>query len=277
MKTYIKQFFILFIVMCCFSYSQAVIIDIKSVEALEKHFEIQDFTDSDMVVFDVDMVLTMPQEPAFQGPSLRKHYKDLALFLKKLSPEEQDLLLMHMVMGSPQTLTHKKMLSLVSNLQQKKIIVLALTALLTGRTKDLPEPLQWRTDSLLSLGFDFQTKKEDIVTYTNFLPYLNGYPKRSGKLLLSNGDRGNVTKGMLLVRHLNEQDMTPLRLVMVDDRRRNLEEVSSELQKYFPSVEFIGVHYLGAFTVKTEPCSKEFFLKKVQEIYRKIQKNRGIR
>lgn len=138
----LRKIYNLFLVICCFSYSQAAILDIKSVEALGKYFEAQGFTDSDMVVFDVDMVLTMPQEAAFQGPSLRKHYNDLALFLKKLPSEKQDLLLMHMVMGSSQILTHKKMLSLVSSLQQKNVNVLALTALLTGKIKGLPESLR---------------------------------------------------------------------------------------------------------------------------------------
>lgn len=92
---------------------------------------------------------------------------------------------------------------------------------------------------------------------------------------MSNGDRGTVTKGMFLVRYLSEGNSIPLRLVMVDDRKRNLEEIALELQKHFPHIEFIGIHYLGAFMDKVEPVSKALFLEKLQMLYKKMKKNSG--
>ncbi len=257
--------------------SQAEVVTIKSVEALEKHLKEQDYTPSDMVVFDVDMVLTMPRNPVFQMPTFRKYHKDFRRFIRSIPKDHHDVALLYMIMESPQIPTHEKMVELVKGLQEKKVMTLFLTALPTGAFYQMSSAAEWRGFSLMSAGYDIQNTPVEAEIYKDFSKYLGSYPKRAGHLLMTNGQKGSVTKGLLLVHYLKEKSLTPTRIVMMDDRLRNVKNVEAELQQHFPGIQFTGIHYLAASYVKDHKVKRKAFKKALRQIKKLVLKNKDLK
>lgn len=268
------------IILCCSllfaTVLQADILMLKSVEELQSHLDEQKYTSSDMVVFDVDMVLTMPQNPVFQMPNLKKYRKDFRRFMTAMPLAKKELALLYIVLQSPQVPTHEKMVEVVLGLQNSEVNVLFLTALLTGSFDQMSSAAEWRGFSLMSAGYDIQNTPAEGVMYDEFMKHLGSYPRRAGHLLMTNGQYGGVTKGDLLVHYLKEQALSPKHLVMLDNRLSNVQDVEKKLHQHFPGVHFIGIHYRAASYVNTTDVTRKQFKKALRDIFTRVKKNKDL-
>ncbi len=256
---------------------QADILTLKSIEELQAHLTEQKYTSSDLIVFDVDMVLTMPQNPVFQMPTFKKYRKDFRRFMKAIPRSRQDIALLYIALQSPQVPTHEKMVDVVRELQNSGVGVLFLTSLLTGSFDQMSHAAEWRGFSLMSAGYDIQNTPAEGVLYKDFIKHLGSYPRRAGHLLMTNGQHDGVTKGDLLVHYLKEKSLVPKRLVMIDDRLKNVADVESKLRHHFPGIKFTGIHYLAASHVETKKVTRKQFKKALRQIAKFVKKNKDIK
>ena len=58
---------------------------------------------------------------------------------------------------------------------------------------------------------------------------------------------------------------------MIDDKKKNLDDISAFLAKYFPQIQFIGIEYLGSREYAPSDVSEEDFKKFWQELASKAK------
>jgi len=128
----------------------------------------------------------------------------------------------------------------VNKLPGKK---LAFTALRASRDfADL------RIGRLEKMGFRFtQDFPEEVI-----LTGLEGEPFMKNGVLFSQGER---RKGEVFAAFIDAVQEKPERVVLIDDRIANLEDVAAACE-----VEFVGLHYVGASHYPAKEVSEEEFL-----------------
>lgn len=252
--------------------------EIDSPTLLADYLKDQKLTEGDLVIFDVDMVLTIPQAPYFQLPTLKLYRQEFQEFMQKLSIPEKDLAVTYMIIDSSQVPSSQELVSLVQNLQSQKIPVIALTAFLTGSFSLISNAGQWRIFSLGLAGYDFIGTYPLVPTqtFTDFPKYLGAYPFYSQGVLVSNGPYGGTPKGEVLSAFLKPLDYQPKRIIMVDDRLSHLTEIGDTLQKYHPKIVYLPIHYTATSQGEAPPVSKAEFLKKLAEIKANIDQNAAL-
>ncbi|PFX11243.1 hypothetical protein AWC38_SpisGene25153, partial [Stylophora pistillata] len=106
-----------------------------------------------LVVFDVDMVLTQPSDPAVQMGSMAKHRKYLGQLFEPLSDIEKKMALtLAAISGQPQ-LVSQKMPEFVQSLNaMENVYTIGLTAFTTGEFQKISSLEKWRIDVLKSFG-----------------------------------------------------------------------------------------------------------------------------
>lgn len=225
---------------------------IKTFSALEKELKSLKLSKKDMVIFDVDMVLTMPRDPLLQVSTMRTYKKDFRRHLKSLTPKQQELAAFYQLLKSPQQPTDKKMSGLVKHIS-KQAQQIFLTGGLTGSFPRISNAAEWRVFSLASAGYTIEKYEKHLEIYKDFPKYLGSYPLRIGNLLMTNGVKGGTTKGTLLIHHLNNFHIAPTRIIMIDDRSEQLDSAQSHLEEHYPGIQFIGLHYTAAYKKQPTP------------------------
>lgn len=221
-----------------------------------------------LVVFDIDMTLTQPDHPATFYPSLKNHCNVMKNIKKDLTPEQCDALATS-TLKLPQRLIEKDSPTVIKSLQDKDVKVIALTATLTGSWKDDKNKIIFkRRDAMQQMGFNFSFQGF-VVSYMDFPLYADGYPTLYHGILCSNGEGSGVGKGKVLSAFLRHIGMTkggpygtgyvPKVVIMVDDKKKNLEDVQRVLSKYFPEIRCIIIEYQGAFDYAPQDISEEEF------------------
>lgn len=221
-----------------------------------------------LVVFDIDMTLTQPDYPATFYPNLRKHQKVMKDIRDELTPEQRDTLATS-TLTLPQRLIEKDSPTIIKAMQNKGVKVIALTATLTGSWKnDKNKIIFKRRDALQKMGFNFSFQGR-VVPYMDFPLYAAGYPTLYHGVLCSNGEQSGIGKGKILSAFLKQVGMlkgkpygsgfVPKVIIMIDDKKKNLEDVREVLSKDFPEMQYIGIEYQGAFDYAPQDiCEKEF-------------------
>jgi hypothetical protein len=232
-----------------------------------------------LLLLDVDMTLIEPNHPALTYPFFKKYHEAFKKILSLLSPEEKDKVSTFVSQKLPQNLIEKETPGIIKELQKKNIKVIGFTASLTGQLKGFKQKALFeKRDSLQKMGIDFISAFNDrshVVPFTSYPLYCGFYPMFYHGLLSSNGE-GKFTKGEVLISFLEhvgkryDEVMSALKkplkgyypkvIMMVDDRKNNLETVENALKKYDASIKFIGITYSGAAEKKPtkEITEKEF-------------------
>lgn len=227
--------------------------DIKTFKRLDETLKSLGLSKTDMVVFDVDMVLVVPYDPHYQMPTLKKFKKEFKAVWSSMTPQKRDVFSAFFVTASPQVASNPGMPGLVRWVG-KQCKYIYLTALSTGSMPPLYDVAEWRGNSLPGAGFPIVDGQLDSKLYKNFPKYHGAYPRRSGNLLMTNGSAGGVTKGMMLTTYMWEKQLHPKRIIMIDDQRKNLDDVRDALQDKYPGIDVILIHYTGAFSYYKVPA-----------------------
>lgn len=131
-------------------------------------------------------------------------------------------------------------------LYSQGIPTIALTSNLTGQLAHVANLESRKSQVLQKFGIDFSASApfpEPIIFYD--LPtYRGNHSVFTKGILFANGY--TCPKGDVLVQFLQVAAQCPQRIVFIDDRKENLQNVEQALQKYDPSIQFEGLHYLGA-------------------------------
>lgn len=223
-----------------------------------------------LVAFDIDMTLTQPNHPAIFYPAIKKYVDIYKTILGQLTPEQKDLASTLTTQIVPQKLVEEETPQIIKMFEQQGIKVIALTSSLAGDVKGYKEKIIiLREDQLRKMGLDFSKSLKDFLsetTFSDFKKYADGYPMFYHGILSANGE-GYVSKGEVLnallerIRKVQKPGYHPKVVVMIDDRKKHLEDVEQRLKSFDPSIQFVGIEYEGAFTYAPQEISKEDFQK----------------
>lgn len=213
-------------------------------------------------IFDIDLVLIKPSNPAWQIPNIQKYRSHLKALTKNLTPEQKDILLNLITKNSPAMLVEQDTPHILQAIKERQIKIMALTASLTGRLGKIKDVAIWRYETLRSRGINFCSSFKPIekISFKKLPAYLGRYPEFYNGILCSNGEGSKINKGEILIIFLHEVSYEPKQIIFVDDKIENLENVEKALAKLDKSIHFVGIHYKGAEALKPIPIDEKKFL-----------------
>lgn len=253
-----KKFFCLLLITIYSSVCSAQITQVSDMKDVFAYFEEADA--HTLAVFDVDMVLVQPSDPAFQMPTM-KRYKSIAKQIMKDVSDEMVFLSLMGLAGEP-ILVDSNTPRLLSNLHKKGVCTIAFTANLTGSLGAIPNMAEWRICHLKRLGLNFSEHSpyKQRIIFSQFPSYRHYYPEYIDGILFTNGNASS--KGEVFVEFLKEAHVRPTKIIFVDDREENLKSVEEALQKFDSSIAYEGIIYVGAKNYPSiEITEKQFELR----------------
>ncbi len=230
--------------------------------------------DKTLIVFDIDYTLTHPNEPAFQFGNFKRNVELIQPVFLKLSPRERDLfanlMVFHISGNSP---IEPDSSVQIEEMQELSYKVIALTASLTTPLNQ-ESLIQKRIEDLKKSGFNFSKNLGDLPhkSYDQIPENFKSHPHYESGILFTNGENQKNYKGELLVYFLSSLSWKPQHIVFIDDRPLNLEVVQESLDSYDPSIDFTGLHFLGALNFPSREISKNEFSEKIESLVHEAQK-----
>lgn len=161
-----------------------------------------------LVLFDVDKTLIQPEDSYVSNADFH-HVKYL--------------------------LVEPSIIEKIDLLKQRKMTVLAITAMNTGEYWPYESMEKWRYEHLKELGFegDYQDQDFDIKDFKKHPVFYKG-------IIATDGE----AKGHVLGTVLDRLSLKPTEIIMFDDRLSFLESVKAECNRRL--IPFHGYHYHGA-------------------------------
>lgn len=212
-----------------------------------------------LAIFDVDMVLVQPSDPAFQMANMIR-YRDAAKRISQSIPQDKkELFLTLMLLNSDSILIEKYTPSLFFKLTELGIPTIALTSNLTGQLGPIASLETWKINRLCELGIDFTESApvQESQIFCDLPSYRGNYSSYARGILFANGPV--CPKGDVLIRFLQISQLHPKRVIFIDDREDNLKNVECALCNFDPLIQYEGVHYLGAENYPSPEISRQEF------------------
>ncbi len=217
-----------------------------------------------LVAFDIDMTLIQPEHPALYYPNMRKHAEIYLDHMKTLTPAQRDYTILLVTQVGPRRPVEDTTLETFVSIQKRGVKVIGFTASPAGKIDPSCEAhIVTRQKYLQEMGFDFSESfplSLDTVVFSDLPHHLEGHPTFHKGILCSNGEsHPHVNKGSVLLTwltHMESQNYHPKVILLVDDRKKNHEDVARVLT---PDIHFKGIEYQGAFAYAPEDISAQDF------------------
>lgn len=238
----------------------------KSVDSMDEIINHFNKIDSNtLVVFDVDMVLIQPSEPAFQMANMKRYSTIVKRIVKEVPSEKHTMFFSLMTTTSDSVLVDPTTPQIINEIMKKGASTMAFTANLTGELGTIKNMQEWRVDCLKKLGVDFSKSApyNTSLIFDDLPSYRNYYSTYSDGILFVNGT--SISKGDIFLSFLNKTKISPNKIIFIDDREENVKSMDSSLQKLGRQVEYLGICYQGAQKYKSEAVSEEEFESKWQK------------
>lgn len=241
--------------------------EIKQVNDMKEVFEY--FTEADsktLAIFDVDMVLVQPSDPAFQMANMKRFGAISKRIMKEVPTEKQMMFLSLMTTSSDPVLIDDSTPQFLKQIIQKGIPAMALTANLTGSFDRIKSMEQWRVNSLRCLGIDFSESApyKASLMFDNLASYRGYYSNYLNGILFVNGTV--ISKGDAFLSFIEKTKLSPERIIFIDDREDNLKSLEAAIQKLDKPIEYHGLHYIGAQKYPSKTISEEEFESRWQQL-----------
>lgn len=253
MKRFCLTFFMAFWIFSCHG-------EIAQVDDMKEVFDHFNNADSQtLAIFDIDMVLVQPSEPAFQMANIRRYGEISKRIMKEVPAEKQMLFLSLMTLSSNPVLIDDRIPEYLQGILQRGIPSMGLTANLTGSFGSIKNMEQWRINSLRCLGIDFSKTAPypDSLIFNDLASYRGNYSTYLNGVFFVNGTC--VAKGEALLAFLEKTNFMPNKIIFVDDREDNLKSMEAAIQKFGKPIEFRGLHFLGAQKYPSMVISEDEF------------------
>ncbi|CCB85568.1 putative uncharacterized protein [Parachlamydia acanthamoebae UV-7] len=233
---------------------------ITTVYNMEEVF--QHFSDADSktwAIFDVDMVLIQPSNPAFQMANMKRFGAISKTIMKNIPVDKQMMFLSLMTTSCPSVLIDERTPQYLSNIIGKNIPTMALTAHLTGQFGGIENMGKWRIEGLKQLGIDFSKASPypHTLVFDNLTAYRGNYSIYQDGILFVNGNA--VSKGEVFVTFLEKAGKYPDKVIFIDDREDNLKSLENAIQQLEKPIEYQGLHFLGAQNYPSQRISEDEF------------------
>jgi hypothetical protein len=242
----------------------AQIFQVESMEEVMEHFKEAHCTT--LAVFDIDMTLIQPQEPAFQMANIYKHGDVAKRVIQSLPHEKRDIFFSLTTLSSESVLVDENTPDHLETLSDNGVISMALTSALTGSLEDVSSLEEWKSEDLRSQGIDFGflLSHLDRIVFFELPSYRGNYPTFLDGIMFTNGS--SCSKGKALIAFLRFSGLKPQLVIFSDDKLDHVKDVEAELLAYDPSIQYKGLHFLGALHFPTPHLSKEAFTDRWEEV-----------
>ncbi len=234
----------------------ASFIETSNIDVIQQQF--MGLDPKTLVIFDVDDVLMQPSDQILKKQNEHYCYKNIQKKLEQKWPKKKFEMLYSIIAKqrelSPVT---PKMKSIIRELQEQKIKVLALTNCGAGRYGKIASLVRWRIKDLKKLGYHFNKSWIDTKskTFYNFNPVhaevsgeTLGKPTFSqGVIFTSNISKGEVLQAFLKTTH------KPTKIIFIDDKKDNLESVQQFAMKNH--IPFVGIQYTATAKETIKPLN----------------------
>jgi hypothetical protein len=249
--------------LCIFS-CHAQITPVNDMEEVLSYFTTAD--SKTLAIFDVDMVLVQPSEPAFQMANMKRHGSISKRIMKDLPAEKLMLFLSLMTINSDPVLIDKNTPKLLQKLVDKGIPAMALTANLTGSCGAIKNMEEWRIQNLQQLGIDFTktAPSQESLVFDNLASYRGNFSTYHKGIFFVNGTV--VSKGEAFLAFLEKTGFSPDKIIFIDDREDNLKSMEAAIQKLEKPIAYQGLHFLGAKSYPSKLITEEEFESKWQKL-----------
>ncbi len=233
------------------------------------HFDTADSTT--LAIFDIDLVLVQPSNPAFQMPNVTRHLGVARAMLQELSREQKTLLYSLMTINSDAMLIDSSTPQLLQQLHKKGVPSMALTANLTGEFSTVKSMEKWRVATLKRLSVDFSVSApaQTPITFDNLAKYRSNPSTYLDGILFTNGTA--VSKGEAFLSFLDKTKLSPTKVIFIDDVKENLTSLESALQKHSTPIEYHGIHFTGANNYPSKLISEEEFTCQWEKIITQVK------
>ncbi len=249
------RFLIVFLLICVQGWAQ--IVEVHSMNEVMDRF--QDRDETTFAVFDIDMVLIQPDEPAFQMANIDKYRATARRIIQSVPSNKRDILYTLTCLPFDSVLVDERTPDFLQSLHHRGIPAFALTASLTGALLHVNSLESWKSGHLQELGICFERGApcNETIIFRDLEPYRGNHPVFLKGVLFSNGTC--CSKGKTLVTFLKNAQLSPREIVFVDDKLDNVRSVEEALLAYDPTIRFEGIHFLGALYYPTENLTEEEF------------------
>lgn len=199
--------------------------------------------ESVLYLWDLDLTLCRPK-----GLRFMDHVVRLKEIMDNLTPEGKDVFQAD-VARLPMSLVNVGIPAIIDELNARGAKSIVLTARLAGGSAFGGSMEETTYQQLTALGIHLAEDFGGVSEKEVESPLYRGHKPLFYKgALLANGEYGSgCDKGNVLVRFLQGVDRTPEAIIMVDDKKENLDRVQKALKESFPAVVFHGVQYLEAY------------------------------
>ena len=187
------------------------------------------------VIFDIDYTLTIPTLffQYKQWPITKESFFDILVKYKDKQIIDQ---ILSSVVFFQQTLLDEDALSTLDAISKTKRVFAFTACMNTEKTQNL------RSKQLEHLGINFREAFEFSEIMLNEMPeYLGSHPGYKNGILYSNGESAPYNKGNVLISFMNRINQFPDSVVLIDDRKKNLQDVDESLQNI--NRQFLGILY----------------------------------
>jgi hypothetical protein len=225
---------------------------IKPIQSFEQAADILKTADKNsLVLFDVDDTLIIPATVLFrpitiENPQYNQWLKELTDSALKNAKQSEEYYGSIWKQQETPKIIELGIVNTIASLQNRGVMVLALTALMTGSSGIIPSLPEWRFTKLKEVGIDFSKANLPDIVFTE-LPAKNGqHPMLyHGILCATSGSKGQV-----LGAFLDRMGLKPNKVIFFDDSLKRVEDVGQEMKKR--NIPFYGFQYKGADFVPGE-------------------------
>lgn len=255
MKIFNRIWVIIFMnaLVCTPYFTFSCVNDIKQIHSYTQVADILDNADENtLILFDVDYTLFVPENnlcwyKTKDWQRNKERYQQWLpelleqIFKKMKKPELYYKSLWH-AKETP-LLIEPTIVHTIKSLQNRKIKVLALTAITSGQYSTINSLPVWRFHKLKQLDIDFTPAHFDNMIFDELVHEDGYHPALYNGILCTSPD----SKANVLGSFLNRIPYTPSRIIFFDDSLSHIEGVAQEMKKR--SIPFQGYEYLGAYSM----------------------------
>ncbi|MDR2628435.1 MAG: DUF2608 domain-containing protein [Puniceicoccales bacterium] len=212
-----------------------MIVVIDTLDDIEKRLE--GAGGNTLVVFDCDEVLTTLSEQVWQARNHDFLVKWCAENISNFSEEVLYEFVTSILVSSKNLLVNQRMPEFVKNLHRKNIKSVVLTALSTQPVATIRDPMAWRISTLENFGYNFKMFWPSLPD-KHFEEFGEEYPPAYGSGVVC---CGSIPKSRCLMAFLAYTNITPDKIIFIDDKIENLEDVKEQCD--IAKIKFLGIRY----------------------------------
>lgn len=246
------------------TYAQAEISQVNTMNEVITSFKEAD--QQTLALFDIDMVILQPQDPAFQMGNMKRFSPICKKVIRELPSEKIDLFFILSTLSSEPALINQEMPAFLEDLRKRQIPMMALTGNFTGKFDNIENMEEWKIKQLAKMDIHFsrQAPHEETIVFCDLPSYRQNYSTYTKGILFVNGS--TCPKGEALIAFLKKTNRTPKKVIFIDDREDNLKSVEASLKQLDPAILFIGLHFTGAKDYPSTPITEQLFESRWREI-----------